>query len=94
MSGYFMIDCAGLDLIKGQTPQTIAGLYAELQKAEKLDKPVYACNCVWGEQGKVTPIQIMLVDFSESDYIIGTASTLQVVVTSSDIVTINNMVGD
>ena len=89
-----MIDCTGLDLILGETPQTITGLYAELQKAERLDKPVYACNCVWGDKGKMTPIQVMLVDFSASDYIIATASTLQIVVTSSDIVTINNMVGD
>ena len=89
--GYFMIDCTGLDLIKGQTPQEIPGLYAEMQKAQKSGKPIYCYNAVWGTQGKITPIQLFIVDFSSDNYLIATASTLQVVVTSSDVVTINNM---
>ena len=89
--GYFMIDCTGLDLIKGSTPQEIAGLYAEMQKAQKSGKPILCYNAVWGTQGVITPIQVFIVDFSDDDYLIATASTLQVVVTKSDVVTINNM---
>lgn len=89
--GYFMIDCTGLDLIKGSTEQTINGLYEECQKALKANKPVYAVNCVWSTNGLVTPINCMLIQFD--GYVIATASTLQIVVTSADKVTINNLVG-
>ena len=89
--GYFMIDCNGLDLIKGQTPQEVPGLYAEMQKAQKSGKPIFCYNAVWSTQGVITPIQVFIVDFSSDNYMIATASTLQVVVTSSDVVTINNM---
>ena len=90
--GYFLIDCGGLDLIKGSTPQTITGLYAQCKRAMDLGKPVIACNMVWDTQGAVTPLNVMLVDFG--DYIIGTAATLQIVVQNTDVVTINNLVGE
>lgn len=88
-SGYFMIDCHGLDLIKGSTPQTIAGLYSKCKVAIQIGKPVYAVNCVWDDIS-VTPISVFLIQIA-TDTIIATSSTLQVVVTSSDVVTINNM---
>lgn len=88
-SGYFMIDCLGLDLIKGSTPQTIVGLYSKCKVALQIGKPVYAVNCVW-DNLTVTPISVFLIQIS-TDTIIATSSTLQVVVTSSDVVTINNM---
>lgn len=88
--GYTMIDCTGLDLTKGSTEQTISGLYAKTLQAHKLNKPVYAYNCIWGTQGTVSPIQIMIVLFD--GYLIGTAATLQIIVTEEDVVTINNLV--
>lgn len=89
--GYTMIDCTGLDLTKGSTEQTITGLYAKCLEAHKLNKPVYAYNCNWGTDGTVSPIQIMIIVFD--GYVIGTASTLQIIVTDEDVVTIVNLVG-
>lgn len=88
--GYVMIDAKGLDLTKGSTSQTIAGIYNEVKKSFESDKPIFVYNCVWGSDSIVSPIQIFCVDFG--DYIIATASTLQIVVTKADGVTIVNMV--
>lgn len=88
--GYFMIDCGGMDLTKGSTTQTVPGLYADCIRAFAMGKPVIACNCTWGLY-QMTPIVCFGVDFSASGYVIFTASTLQIIVTSEDYVTINNL---
>lgn len=88
--GYIMIDCKGLDLTKGSTPQTITGIYDKLQDALMAKKETLACHCVWGDTGPVTPISVLLTTPAENT-IVATASTLQVVVTSEDVVTIVNM---
>ena len=90
--GYIMVDCTGLDLIKGSTPQTINGIYNATKRAMPINKPIYAINCIWGDVGSVTPIQCMVIDFG--DYLICTASTLQIIISPDDTVTINNLVGD
>lgn len=87
--GYSMIDCGGLDLIKGSTPQTIAGLRAQCESALKVDKMVIACNCVWDEK-PVTSIPVMLVKIG--DDIIGSFGTLQIWVDKDSVVTIVNLV--
>lgn len=87
--GYYMINCKGLDLLKGLTPQTITGLYSKMQNALTRNKPIYAYNCVWGVL-PVSPVQIFLVPISD-DAIVATSSTLQVWVTYDDVVTIVNM---
>lgn len=91
-SGYQIIDCDGLDLLGGSTAQTKTGLYKKLQKALKDMKPIYACNCIYGEGHPMTPIQVFAQQ-EDSRTIIATASILQVVVTSQDSVTINSLVG-
>ena len=45
--GYVMIDAKGLDLTKGSTSQTIAGIYDEVKKSFESNKPIFAYNCVW-----------------------------------------------
>lgn len=89
-NGYIMVDCTGLDLTKGSTPQTISGLYQKCINARNTGKPIYCVNSVWGDKGVITPIEVFIVQFD--GYVIVTASTLQVIVTSSDVVTIENMV--
>ena len=69
--------------------QTITGLYANIQAAIETGKPIYATNMVWGEVSDISPVQIFTVQFD--DYVICTASTLQVIVTTEDGVTINNL---
>lgn len=89
--GYVLIDCKGLDLTKGSTEQTISGIFARVKEAEKTGKPIYAVNCVWDTNGGVSPINIMTMDASET-LVICTASTFQIYVNSTDVVTIVSMV--
>lgn len=88
--GYVMIDCTGLDLTKGSTEQTISGIYSRVRECMKAGKPIFANNCVWGNDGVVTPIAVMAIQFP--GYVIVTSSTLQIVITSSDTITIVNLV--
>lgn len=90
--GYTMIDCTGLDYTKGSTEQTMTGLYAKLKTAIKANKPIIAYNGTWGEH-QMSPI-LCFAQEETSTLIIATASTLQIRVTSSDVVTIVNMVGE
>ena len=90
--GYINIDCSGLDLIKGSEEQTISGLYERVKSAYKANKPIFAYNAIWGDKGLVTPIQVFVIDFGT--YFICTSSTLQIIITNQDKVTINNMVAD
>lgn len=88
--GYFMIDATGLDLTKGMTPQSIAGLYSRCKAALITGKPVYAFNAKWGTI-PASPIQVMLIQLY-ADTITATASTLQIIIKETDVVTILNMV--
>ena len=90
--GYILIDCAGLDLIKGQTEQSLPGLYARVKAAMAVNKPLVAVNANWGGLD-VTPIAVFAIQLY-ADVIYVTASTLQVVIHDDDTVTINNMVGE
>lgn len=88
--GYINIDCSGLDLTKGATEQTITGLYQTVKSAFKANKPIFAYNANWGENGIVSPIQVFIVDFGT--YLVCTTSTLQINVTNQDKVTITNLI--
>ena len=88
--GYYMIDCGGLDLTGGNTPQTIPGLYAACIKALEINKPVCAFNLAWGLFG-VTPVDVFVVDFSSENHVMIMTSTLQITVTSANVVTITNV---
>ena len=86
--GYIMIDCKGLDLTIGETPQTITGLFSDVTTAVGTGKSIVAHNCKWGTLN-VTPISCFAIKIGGSWYC--TASTLQIVVAEDDTVTINNM---
>lgn len=88
--GYLNIDCTGLDLTKGSTQQTITGIYGKVSESMKVNKPMFAYNCTWGNQGNATPIQVFAVQ-TASDTITVTASTLHIVIKSNDKITITNM---
>ena len=89
--GYIMIDCTGLDLLLGDTPQTVTGLHARIAEAVKTGKALYANNCIWGEGRPVTPVQVFAIYFADIETYIVTASTLQIIVPKNDSVTIVNM---
>ena len=88
--GYAMVDCTGLDLIKGNIAQTISDIYNRVHEAMALNKPMIAYNCNWNGT-PVTPIHVFAIDFGT--YVICTAATMQVIINSNNTVTINNLVG-
>ena len=88
--GYIMIDCSGLDLIKGQTPQTLPGMFNRVKSAMETNKPMFCINANWNS-AYCSPIQVFAIEFD--GYIIVTASTLQVNITDEDVITITSMVG-
>ena len=88
MNGYINIDCKGLNLL-AQEAQTIDGLYNEIQAAIATGKPMFATNLVWGDVSAISPVQVFSVQWD--GYVILTSSTLQVIVTTEDSVTINNL---
>ena len=90
--GYQMIDCQGLNLLGGSTPQTKTGLYKKMQKALKDNKPVYAYNCIYGEGHPMTPIQIFAQQ-EDANTIVATSSILQIWIAKTDSVTIASLVG-
>lgn len=90
--GYFLIDCTGLDLTKGSTDQTISGIYDKVKTAMESNKPIYAVNCNWNSVF-VSPIQIFAI-VTDTNQITCTAATLQIVVKSTDVITITNMVAE
>lgn len=54
--GYAMVDCKGLDLTGGSTPQTITGIWNDAKIALTSGKPIVAHNCVYGAGVKVSPV--------------------------------------
>ena len=88
-SGYIMIDCGGMNLTS-ESSQTITGLYARLTEARATDKMIVACNMVWGDTGAASPIPVIVTAPNANTYVCA-ASTLQIHVTSADVVTIENM---
>lgn len=87
--GYVLIDCKGLDL-KVSSGQTIAGLYNRVVSAIKKGKAIYAVNLKWGNDN-ISPASVFANFDGTEDYVVCTASTLQIIVTKADAVTINNM---
>lgn len=87
-SGYVLIDCTGLDL-KGETTQTIDGIYHKCAAALTSGKPAYAGNVAWGTE-KITPISVMLT--VDSGKITASACTLRLDIASDDSVKINNYI--
>lgn len=89
--GYVLIDCDGLNLLGGSTPQVKAGLYAKVKEAMDYKKEIIACNCVYGSGKPLTPIGVFALQ-EDANTIICTASILQVVITDQDSVTIRSLV--
>lgn len=85
--GYQIVDCGGLNLLGGSTPQTKTGLYKKMQSALKSGKPVFASNCTYGSGHPMTPICVMCQQEDENT-VVATASILQIWITKADSVTV------
>ena len=89
-SGYTLIDCRGLDLTS-ESEQLLPGMYAQLRTAMIIGKPLIGCNCYWGSGKPLTPIHFFANQWCDG-LIVCTSSILNINVTSSDVVTIQNLV--
>lgn len=81
--GYVLIDCKGLNLL-AQSTQTINGLFERLTEARNTGKPIVLYNLVYGEGVPLTPFPIMMIE--QGGEYCGSASILQVWVSSADVV--------
>ena len=88
--GYIMIDCMGLDLTKGDTPQVIDGIYATVSTAMSTGKPMIAVSCMW-DDAPITPISVFAIQ-TGTNQITVTSSTLQVIISVNDSIVIHSMV--
>lgn len=89
--GYQMIDLKELNLLESEKTQSRPGLYAKLQRAIQHNKPVVAYNCIYGTGKPVTPTQVYVYQIA-NDSVAATLGTLQIVVSNTDVVTINNLI--
>ena len=89
-AGYVLVNASGLDL-KSENTQTIAGLYNKCKAAMETGKMIIAENIIWGDDGIISPIPVFAIDMGSTYGIYLTASTLQIRVSPSNVVTIVNM---
>lgn len=84
--GYVMVDCKGLDLTGGDTPQTITGIWDDAKTALATDKPIVAHNCVYGVGVKVSPVTCFGWYISTTEIVIVDA-TIHIHIKNDDTVT-------
>lgn len=89
--GYAMIDCKGLNLLGGSTPQTINGIYNECSEALKSGKAIFAHNCIYGNGHPCSPVSVMGQQESDTT-IVFTSSILQIWITNEDSVTVESLI--
>ena len=91
-AGFKMVDCSGIDLTSA-SKQTKTGLFTAMQKALKAGKPLIAYGMIWGDNNNspLTPIVFFAQQWN-STLIVGTASTKNITVNSSDEVYVTDLV--
>ena len=91
MTGYIMIDVAGLDLTADTSEAAITktGLFAAAAAAIDTNKPIYITGAVNGNKGACTPIQAF---GNKETAITLTVSHYEVNITSADAVTITDLI--
>ena len=91
MTGYIMIDVAGLDLTADTSEAAITktGLFSAAAAAIDTNKPIYITGAVNGLKGACTPIQAF---GNKATAITLTVSHYEVNITSADAVTITDLI--
>ena len=84
-TGYVVVDCTGINLL-ADSKVTVSGIYDKCKAAYESGKPMFACNCEYGDGVPMTPVQVMAI--IEAGVYVMTASILQIRVDSDDGVTI------
>lgn len=84
--GYFLVNCKGLDLTGGDTPQTIAGIWNKAEIAVNSGKPIVACNCKYGD-ADVSPVTCFGWYIAEDEIVI-VGATLHIHIKDDDTLTV------
>ena len=84
--GYCLVDCNGLDLTGGSTPQTITGIWDNAVKALKTGKPIVAENTIYGTGVPVSPVTCFGWYISTTEIVI-VGATIHVHIKNDDTVT-------
>ena len=91
VGGYYLVDCKGLDLTGGDTPQEIAGIWDDAVTALKVGKPIMAHNCVYGTNVPVSPITCFGRYISASEIVV-VGATLHIHIKNDNTVTVLDVV--
>lgn len=89
--GYILIDCMGLDLTGGDTPQTITGIWENAVKAIATNKPIIAHNCFYGD-APVSPVTCFGWYIADDEIVI-VGATLHVHIKNTDSVIVIDVAG-
>lgn len=89
-SGYVMIDCGGLDLTGGSTPQTLDGLYDRCLEAIGTGKLALAENCINGTGIPISPLPVAIYE-ATSTKVAMLVGTLLIEITNADSVTVTDL---
>ena len=84
--GYCLVDCKGLNLTGGSTPQTITGIWDDAVNALKTKKPIIAENTVYGTGNPVSPVTVFGWYISTTEIVI-VGATIHVHIKNDDTVT-------
>lgn len=85
--GYILVDCKGLDLTGGDTPQEIEGIWDTAVAALKSDKPIVAHNCVYGTGYPVSAVPCFGW-YLDTDEIVVVGATLHIHIKDDDTCTV------
>lgn len=90
--GYIAVDCTGIDLTGGSTPQEVVGIWDKAKAAVASGKPIVAEHCVYGSGKPVTPVQCFAW-YIDTDEIVVVGATLHIHIKDDDTLTILDVAG-
>lgn len=84
--GYILVDCKGLNLMGGETPQKIEGIWDTASAALKSDKPIVVHNCVLDDNSAVSAIPCF--GYLDADEIVIVGAMYEIHITDDDTCTV------
>lgn len=89
--GYILIDCQGIDLTGGSTPQTKTGIWKKAVAAIASGKPMVCHNTFYGSGVPVSPVTCFGW-YIASDEIVIVGATLHIHIKDDDTLTVLDVV--
>lgn len=88
--GYFMINANGLDLTKGNTSQTVAGLYQSIKTGMIINKPIQLYNVIYGTGKPTSPVSVFAYQY-DSTHIYAIVGIYQIKIANNDTIVIASL---